>query len=80
VALGGVAAGAGGAGTTLPASIATPKVCDQYTGVPAAPTPVARYSGRSMFARCSGELSQPSTTACAVAYPEARSSPHSASG
>ena len=59
-----------GAVRMLSASGTTPKVCDQYTGPPsaaAAPTPVARNSGASMFARCSGEPSQPSTTACAVA-------------
>ena len=66
-AVAGTAGSATGAATTLPASTTAPKDCAQYVGAPAAPTPVARYSGRSMFARCSGDASQASTTAWAVA-------------
>ena len=67
-AIAGTVVGATGAAATLPASATAPKDCAQYiAGAPAAPTPVARNSGRSMFSRCSGDASHASTTAWAVA-------------
>ena len=61
VAGGGAAAGATAAGTRLRRRRRAEGL-PQYVGAPAAPTPVARNSGRSMFARCSGESSHASNT------------------
>ena len=71
----GAAGTAPGTGTTLPASTVSRRTRPVRSAIPAAPTPVARNSGRSMFARWSGEASHASTTACAVAKPLAMFSP-----